>query len=208
LNCFYLNLELLLSRYWIITIRSLLIFLTISRVTELRFKRDWSRWKAKTWGYKFSKGRRTHFCLQDSQNCSWTNIWTVTVQLLLSCFWTVIVRPLLRCLTISRVIELRFKLDWSHWKAKTWGYKFSEGRRTHFSLQDSQNWSSTNIWTVSVQLLQSCFWTVAVRPLLIFLTISRVRELHFKRDWSRSKAKTWGYKFFEGRRTQFSLQDS
>jgi len=45
----------------------------MSRVLELRFKRDWSHWKAKTWGYKFSEGRRTQFCPQDSQNCSSTN---------------------------------------------------------------------------------------------------------------------------------------
>jgi hypothetical protein len=43
---------------------------------------------------------------------------------------TVIVWPLLIFLTISRVIELRFKWDWSRWKAKTRGYKFSEWRRT------------------------------------------------------------------------------
>jgi hypothetical protein len=59
---------------------------------------------------------------------------TVTVQLLLSWYWTVTVRPLLRVLTISRVIKLHFKRDWSCWKAKTRGYKCSEGRRTQFCL--------------------------------------------------------------------------
>jgi hypothetical protein len=111
LNCFCLNFKLSLSRHWTITVRPLLRFLTISRVIELFFKQDWYRWKAKTWGYKFSEWRRTQLCLQDSQNCSLTNIWTVIVQLLLSRFWTVTVWPLLRCLTISGVIEIRFKRD-------------------------------------------------------------------------------------------------
>jgi hypothetical protein len=111
LNCFCLNPELSLSRHWTVTVQPLLRFLTISRVIELCFKRDWSRWKAKTWGYKFSVGRRTQFCLQDSLNCSSTNIWTVTFQLLLSRFWTVTVWTLLRFLTISGVIKLRFKRD-------------------------------------------------------------------------------------------------
>ena len=173
MNYYCLNFELLLSKHWTVTVQPLLRFLTISRVRELCFKRDWSCWKAKTWGYKLSEGRRTQFCLQDSQNCSSTNISTVTVF-----FWTVTFRPLLRFLTISRVIELHFKRDWSCWKAKTWSYKFSEGRRTQFRLQDSQNCSSTNIWTVTIQ------------PLLRFLTISRVIELCFKQDWSRWKPKT------------------
>ena len=38
---------------------TLLRFLTISRVIELHLKRDGSRWKARTRGYKFSGGRRT-----------------------------------------------------------------------------------------------------------------------------------------------------
>jgi len=41
----------------------------------------------------------------------------------MSRFWTVTLRPLLRILTISGVIELRFKRDQSCWKAKTGGYK-------------------------------------------------------------------------------------
>ena len=40
LNCYCLIFELLLSRYWTVTLRPLLRFLTISRVIELRFKRD------------------------------------------------------------------------------------------------------------------------------------------------------------------------
>jgi hypothetical protein len=48
INRFCLNPELLLSRYWTVTLRLLLRFLTISRVIELRFKRDYSCWKAKT----------------------------------------------------------------------------------------------------------------------------------------------------------------
>jgi hypothetical protein len=48
-------------------------------------------------------------------------------------------------LTISRVIELQFKGDWSRWKAKTRWYMFSEGKRTQFCLEDIQIYSSTNI---------------------------------------------------------------
>jgi hypothetical protein len=81
LNCYCptvvvqpLLLELLLSNDWCPTVAvwTLIRFLTISRVLELHFKWDWSRWKAKTRGYKFSKGRRTQLCLQNSQNCSST----------------------------------------------------------------------------------------------------------------------------------------
>jgi hypothetical protein len=82
LNCYYFEsllswtvivfvFESLLSSE--VTFRPLLRFLTISRVLELFFKRGWSRWKAKTLGYKSSEGRRTQFCPQDSQNCSSTN---------------------------------------------------------------------------------------------------------------------------------------
>jgi len=54
---------------------------------------------------------------------------TVTV-----CFWTVTFWPLLICLTISGVIELRFKRNLCRWKDKTWGYKFYDLSRTHFCL--------------------------------------------------------------------------
>jgi hypothetical protein len=60
---------------------------------------------------------------------------TVSVQLLLfelllsnGCCPTIAVWTLIRFLTISRVLELHFKWDWSHWKAKTRCYKFSEER--------------------------------------------------------------------------------
>jgi hypothetical protein len=83
--------------------------------------------------------------------CPIVVVWTVTIQWLLSnhcCLNyycpTVIVWTLIRFLTISRVLELYFKWDWSHWKAKTRGYKFSKGRKTQFCLQDSQNCSSTH----------------------------------------------------------------
>jgi hypothetical protein len=54
---------------------------------------------------------------------------TVTVH-----FWTVTVWPLLIFLTISGIIELRFKRNSWHWKGKTWGYKFYALRRTQFCL--------------------------------------------------------------------------
>ena len=109
-----------------VTVRPLLRFLTISRVIELCFKQDWSLWKAKTWGYKFSEGRRTHSA---SKTIKITH--QQTFELLLFNCYCLVFEPLLsdRFLTISRVIELRFKQDWSLWKAKTWGYKFSEERR-------------------------------------------------------------------------------
>jgi hypothetical protein len=71
--------------------------------------------------------------------------WTVTIfvfELLLSS--KVAFRPLLIFLTISRILELRFKWGWSRWEAKTRSYKSSEGKRTQFCPQDSQNRSSTN----------------------------------------------------------------
>jgi hypothetical protein len=61
---------------------TLLRFLTISIVIELHLKRDGSRWKASTRGYRFSEGRRSQFCLQGRQNCSSTNIGL----LLLNCY--------------------------------------------------------------------------------------------------------------------------
>jgi len=42
-----------------------------------------------------------------------------TLGLLLSVFLTLTVRPLLKFLTISGVIELRFKQNLCRWKAKT-----------------------------------------------------------------------------------------
>jgi hypothetical protein len=50
---------------------------------------------------------------------------------------------------------------------------------------------------------EAIFW-----PLLRYLTISGVLGLHFKRGWSRQKAKTRAYKSHEGRRTQFCPEDT
>ena len=168
-NCSLTNIWLLQSWHWIVTVRPRLRYFTISRVIELCFKRDWSRWKAKTRGYKFSVGRRTQFCLPNQLKFLINKHWIIIVQLLLSKNWTITLRPLLRVLTISRVIELCFKRDSSRWKAKIQGYKFSIGRRTQFCPQVSQYFSSTNIW-----LLLSWNCIVTVWPLLRFLTISRV----------------------------------
>jgi hypothetical protein len=113
---------------------------------------------------------------------------------------TVTVRPLFQFLTISRVIELHFKRDWSHWKAKTRGYKFSE---------EGELSSAPNIVKIAHQRTLDCYCpTFTIRPLFICLTISRVIEHHFKQDWSRWKAKTWGYKFLEWRRAQFYPQNN
>jgi hypothetical protein len=51
------------------------------------------------------------YCL--TLNCYCLDIWTVTVQLLLSRHWTVTVWTLNRFLTISKVLKLHFKWDWS-----------------------------------------------------------------------------------------------
>ena len=72
------------------------------------------------------------YCVDIELLLSWTvtvkilNCYCLIFELLLSRHWTVTVRPLLRFLTISRVIELRCKQDWSRWKTKTWGYKSPE----------------------------------------------------------------------------------
>jgi hypothetical protein len=79
----------------------------------------------------------THYYCRSLSNPSYHSflyIWTITVQLLLSRFWIVTVWPLLRFLTISGVIELRFKQNLWLWKGKTWGYKFYVLRRTQFCL--------------------------------------------------------------------------
>jgi len=55
--------QLLLPHFWTVTVWSLLRFLTIFGVIELRFERNLCRWKAKTWGYKFYDLRRIQFCL-------------------------------------------------------------------------------------------------------------------------------------------------
>ena len=76
------------------------------------------------------------YCL--TLNCYCLDIWTIIVYTL-NCYCpTVTIWTLLRFLTISRVLELHFKWDWSRWKANT------RGRRTQFCLQDGQNGSSTN----------------------------------------------------------------
>jgi len=79
---------------------------------------------------------------------------------------------------------------------------------THYycrSLSNPSYHSFLYIWTVTVQLLLPRFWTVTVWPLLIFLTISRVIELWFKKILCHWKDKTWGYKFYDLRKTQFCL---
>jgi len=79
----------------------------------------------------------THYYCRSLSNPSYHSflyIWTITVQLLLPRFWIVTVWPLLRFLTISGVIELRFNWNLWGWKGKTWGYKFYVWRRTQFCL--------------------------------------------------------------------------
>jgi len=91
--------------------------------------------------------------------------WTDTVlNCYCFCFWTVTVfrgriPPLLRFLTISRVLELHFKWGWSRWKAKTRGYNV-RGRRTQFCPQDSQNCSSTNQSYYPTESVMTQSWLV------------------------------------------------
>jgi hypothetical protein len=126
--------------------------------------------------------------------------WTITVQLLLSWHWIVIIRCLLRFLTISRVIDLHLKQDWFLRKAKTRGYKFSKKKENPVLPPKQSKLLINKHWTVIVQPLLSWHWIVIVRRLLRFLAISRVIDLHFKRDFSRWKAMTRGYKFCAERR--------
>jgi hypothetical protein len=49
---------------------------------------------------------------------------------------------------------------------------------------------------------------VVFRPLLRYFTIYGILGLRFKQGWSRQKSKTRGYKFHEGRRTQFCPKDT
>jgi hypothetical protein len=120
---------------------------------------------------------------------------TVTVR-----FWTVTVWPLLRFLTISGGIEVQFMKNLCRSKDKTWGYKFYDLRRTQLCLEDSQNHSSTNTWTLTVRFL-NCYCLTSTQ----IFTISGVIELWFKRNLCRWKDMTWGYKFYDLRRTYFCL---
>jgi hypothetical protein len=186
--------------FWTVTVWPLLIFLTISGVIELGFKWNLWRWKGKIWGYRFYVLSRTQFFLQDSQNRSLTNTWTVTVQLLQSRFWTVTVWPLIGFLIICGVIELRFKWNLWRWKGKTWGYKF-------YIWEEPSSASKIEKSLINKHLDSYCptvnvpFWTLTVWPLIRFLIICGVIELRFW-HW---KGKTWGYKLYVLRRTQFCL---
>jgi len=115
---------------------------------------------------------------------------TITVH-----FWTVTIWPLLKLLTISGVIELRFKQNLWRWKGKTWGYKFYIWEEPSYASKVVKSLINKRLNcycpTVTVH-----FWTVTVWPLLRFLTISGVIELRFKHNLWRWKGKTWGYKFY------------
>jgi hypothetical protein len=59
------------------------------------------------------------------------------------------------------------------------------------SLNEGEPSSASKTVKIAHQQTLECYCpTVIVRPLLKFLTISRVIELHFKREWSRWKSKT------------------
>jgi len=47
----------------------------------------------------------------------------------------VVFRPLLKVLTISGVLGLRFKRGWSRWKVKTRGYKSHEEKEPSSALK-------------------------------------------------------------------------
>ena len=63
---------------------------------------------------------------------------------------------------------------------------FSKGKGPNFSPLTHLDSRFCDFPNLSVE--------VVFRPLLRFVTISGVIELHFKRGWSRWKDKTWGYK--------------
>ena len=113
--------------FWTLTLWPLLRCFTISKVIELRFKRDQSRWKLR---------HVATTIMPNEEPGSASKTVKIAHHLYCYClvFWTVTVWPLLIYLTISRVIELRFKWDQSHWKAKTWGYKFFMEWRTRFCI--------------------------------------------------------------------------
>ena len=123
-----------------------------------------------------------------------------TLGLLLSVFWTVTVLPLLRFLTISGVIKLRFKRNLCRWKDITWGYNFYDLRRTYFCLYDSQHRSSTNTSTVTVRFL-NCYCLTSTH---IFNYIWSYRT-PIQAKLVRWKDMTSGYKFYDLRRTQFCI---
>jgi len=129
-------------------------------------------------------------------NC---HFWTVTVH-----FWTFTVWHLLRFLSIYGVIELRLKRNLWCWKGKRWGYKFYVEKNPVLPLRQSKSLINKHLDcyypTVTVY-----FWTVTVWPHLRVFKIYRVIGLWFKKHLWRWKGKTWGYKFYVLRRTQFSL---
>jgi hypothetical protein len=131
LNCYCLDIELILSRHWTNIVQRLLSnhcclnsYCPRVVVQPLLFELLLSN----------------HYCL--NYCCPTVVVWTVVVRRLLSNRCCLNTNQIF--LIISRVLELRFKWDWSRWKAKTRGYKFSAGRRTQFCLQDSQTCSSTH----------------------------------------------------------------
>ena len=151
------------------------------------------------------------YCL--ALNCYCLDIWTVIVQPLLSSFelllsthWTVIIQPLLSnfelllstylncyCLHIELLLSNHYYLTLNYYCL-------------HIELLLSNCYCLTlNCYCLHIELLLFWYRIVIVRPWLKFLPISKVIELYFKRDWSRWKAKTQGYKFSEKRRTQFYL---
>ena len=111
------------------------------------------------------------------------------IELLLFCFWTV---TILNCYCIEML------LFWTVIVLNCYCFVF----------EPLLSWIVTvlNFYCFVFEPLLSS--EVAFWPHLRFLTIFRVLELCFKWDWSRCKAKTWAYKSFERRRTQFYPQDS
>jgi len=124
---------------WIVTVWPLLRFLTISGVIELHFKRVWSRWKSKTWGYKLYEGRITEFCPQDSQNCSSTNIGL----LLSNCYckknWIITFWTLFSILSITKATELGFMHGLFLWNSITWVTTFMKTSISNFVILRSKS---------------------------------------------------------------------
>jgi len=109
------TLGLLLSVFWTVIVWPLLRFLTISGVINsdsseicVVGKIRHEATSSMIWEEPISASKIVKIAHQQ------------TLGLLLSVFLTVTVWPLLRFLTISGVIELRFKRNLCRWKDKTW----------------------------------------------------------------------------------------
>jgi hypothetical protein len=124
---------------------------------------------------------------------------TVTVH-----FLTVTVWPLLRFLTISGVINFDSSEIYGVGKVRHVATSSMIQKNPVLPLKYSKSLINKNFDCYCPTFTVN-FWTVTVWPILRFLTIYGVIELQFKRNLWRWNDKTWGYKFYVMRWTQFCL---